>query len=78
MASFVLPHTPHDGGRHKISAVHGRFADRSACDPVVPDLDREAFPYALADLRRHGAAEDTAEGAATGGTGSAGDGSAAG
>ncbi|MGG2460970.1 alpha/beta fold hydrolase [Streptomyces sp. RGM 3693] len=70
MASFILPHTLHGGGPHKVIAVHGWFADRSAFDPIVPDLDRETFHYALVDLRGYGAAKDepgaytTAEGAA--------------
>ncbi|MFE7312244.1 alpha/beta fold hydrolase [Streptomyces sp. NPDC057555] len=70
MTPFVLPHTLHGGGPHKVIAVHGWLADRSAFDPVLPDLDREAFQYALVDLRGYGAARaepgafTTAEGAA--------------
>ncbi|MFI0223848.1 alpha/beta fold hydrolase [Streptomyces lydicus] len=69
MASFVLPHALHGTGPHKVVAVHGWFADRSAFDPVLPDLDRDAFAYALVDLRGYGEAKDapgaytTAEGA---------------
>ncbi|GAU66288.1 hydrolase [Streptomyces sp. NBRC 110611] len=68
--TFVLPHTLHGTGPHKVIAVHGWFADRSAYDPVVPDLDRDAFQYALVDLRGYGEAREaggaytTAEGAA--------------
>ncbi|GGU70412.1 esterase [Streptomyces albospinus] len=70
MASFVLPHTLHGSGSHKVIAVHGWFADRSAYDPVLPDLDRDAFQYALVDLRGYGEARaetgayTTGEGAA--------------
>ncbi|MFI9354309.1 alpha/beta fold hydrolase [Streptomyces lydicus] len=69
MASFVLPHALHGTGPHKVVAVHGWFADRSAFDPVLPDLDRDAFAYALVDLRGYSEAKDapgaytTAEGA---------------
>ncbi|ANZ14283.1 Alpha/beta hydrolase family [Streptomyces noursei ATCC 11455] len=69
MASFVLPHTLHGGDPHKVIGVHGRFAGRSAFGPIVPDLDRDAFQYALVDLRGYGAAKGrpgvyaTAEGA---------------
>lgn len=56
MASFVLPHALHGRGSHKVIAVHGWFADRSAFDPVLPDLDQEAFQYALVDLRGYGEA----------------------
>ncbi|KOG44242.1 alpha/beta fold hydrolase [Streptomyces decoyicus] len=56
MASFVLPHALHGRGPHKVIAVHGWFADRSAFDPVLPDLDQEAFQYALVDLRGYGEA----------------------
>ncbi|MER7154103.1 alpha/beta fold hydrolase [Streptomyces lydicus] len=58
MASFVLPHALHGTGPHKVVAVHGWFADRSAFDPVLPDLDRDAFAYALVDLRGYGEAKD--------------------
>ncbi|MFB6440297.1 alpha/beta fold hydrolase [Streptomyces sp. NPDC056411] len=69
MASFVLPHVRYGTGPHKVVAVHGWFADRSAFDPVLPDLDRDSFEYALVDLRGYGQAQDvpgaytTAEGA---------------
>ncbi|MCQ4212511.1 alpha/beta fold hydrolase [Streptomyces longispororuber] len=69
-SSFVLPHELHGDGPHKVIAVHGWFADRSAYAPVVPDLDRTSFQYALVDLRGYGEAKDTpgayttAEGAA--------------
>lgn len=69
MASFALPHALHGSGSHKVFAVHGWFGDRSAFDPVLPDLDRDAFQYALVDLRGYGEAKGadgaytTAEGA---------------
>ncbi|WP_330460485.1 alpha/beta hydrolase [Streptomyces sp. NBC_00820] len=56
MTSFVLPHEVHGDGAHKVFAVHGWLADRSAFAPVLPDLDRAAFTYALVDLRGYGAA----------------------
>ncbi|MGV9877824.1 alpha/beta fold hydrolase [Streptomyces sp. NPDC003006] len=70
MASFLLPHTLLGDGPHKVIAVHGWFADRSAYDPVRADLDGGAFQYALVDLRGYGEAKDavgsytTGEGAA--------------
>ena len=70
MASFVLPHELHGSGPHKVFAVHGWFADRGAYAPVIADLDRSAFEYALVDLRGYGEARDaggaytTQEGAA--------------
>ncbi|MFG2141665.1 alpha/beta fold hydrolase [Streptomyces sp. NPDC048650] len=70
MASFVLPHALHGRGPHKVIAVHGWFADRSAFDPVLPDLDREAFRYAVVDLRGYGEAKG-AHGAYTTGEGAA-------
>lgn len=66
----VLPHALHGDGPHKVIAVHGWLADRSAYDPVVRDLDLGSFQYAVADLRGYGEARDvagsytTAEGAA--------------
>ncbi|TJZ44479.1 alpha/beta fold hydrolase [Streptomyces piniterrae] len=57
MASFVLPHALRGGGSHKVIAVHGWFADRSAFDAVLPDLDQDAFQYALVDLRGYGDAK---------------------
>ncbi|MEU1594004.1 alpha/beta hydrolase [Streptomyces sp. NPDC005708] len=60
MTSFVLPHEVHGDGAHKVFAVHGWFADRAAYAPVLPDLDRETFTYALVDLRGYGAAKDAA------------------
>ncbi|MEV5873108.1 alpha/beta hydrolase [Streptomyces sp. NPDC052101] len=60
MTSFVLPHEVHGDGTHKVFAVHGWFADRSAYAPVLPDLDRTAFTYALVDLRGYGEARDAA------------------
>lgn len=70
MTSFVLPHALHGRGSHKVIAVHGWFADRSAFDPVLPDLDQDAFQYALVDLRGYGEARDAA-GAYTSGEGAA-------
>ncbi|MGW0210771.1 alpha/beta fold hydrolase [Streptomyces sp. NPDC003233] len=58
MTSFVLPHEVHGDGAHKVFAVHGWFADRSAYAAVLPDLDRTAFSYALVDLRGYGEARD--------------------
>ncbi|MGH4032226.1 alpha/beta fold hydrolase [Actinomycetota bacterium Odt1-20B] len=69
MASFHLPHELRGHGPHKVIAVHGWFADRTAFAPVLPDLDGESFQYAAVDLRGYGAAKDavgtftTAEGA---------------
>lgn len=60
MTSFVLPHEVHGDGAHKVFAVHGWFADRSAYAAVLPDLDRAAFTYALVDLRGYGEARDAA------------------
>ncbi|MFB7508393.1 alpha/beta fold hydrolase [Streptomyces broussonetiae] len=60
MTSFVLPHEVHGDGAHKVFAVHGWFADRSAYAAVLPDLDRSAFAYALVDLRGYGEARDAA------------------
>ncbi|GHH87633.1 esterase [Streptomyces sulfonofaciens] len=66
----VPPHALHGAGPHKVIAVHGWFADRSAYDPVLPDLDLASFQYAVVDLRGYGEARDvsgaytTAEGAA--------------
>ncbi|MGV4981381.1 alpha/beta fold hydrolase [Streptomyces sp. NRAIS4] len=60
MTSFVLPHEVHGDGAHKVFAVHGWFADRSAYAPVLTDLDRAAFTYALVDLRGYGEARDAA------------------
>ncbi|MEU9113139.1 alpha/beta hydrolase [Streptomyces sp. NPDC048483] len=70
MASFVLPHALYGRGSHKVIAVHGWLADRAAYDPVLPDLDRDAFQYALVDLRGYGEAKDAA-GAYTTGEGAA-------
>ncbi|AKN72218.1 alpha/beta hydrolase [Streptomyces sp. PBH53] len=58
MTSFVLPHEVHGDGAHKVFAVHGWFADRSAYAAVLPDLDRTSFSYALVDLRGYGEALD--------------------
>ncbi|MEU6770503.1 alpha/beta hydrolase [Streptomyces sp. NPDC046759] len=60
MTSFVLPHEVHGDGAHKVFAVHGWFADRSAYAAVLPDLDRASFSYALVDLRGYGEARDAA------------------
>ncbi|MFJ5772807.1 alpha/beta fold hydrolase [Streptomyces sp. NPDC093094] len=58
MTSFTLPHELHGEGAHKVFAVHGWFADRSAYAAVVPDLDVTSFQYALVDLRGYGRAAD--------------------
>ncbi|GGS16084.1 esterase [Streptomyces aureoverticillatus] len=70
MTAFILPHELLGDGPHKVIAVHGWFADRSAYAPVRADLDPDAFQYALVDLRGYGEAKGavgsytTAEGAA--------------
>ncbi|MFE0178458.1 alpha/beta fold hydrolase [Streptomyces sp. NPDC059002] len=70
MASFLLPHTLLGEGPHKVVAVHGWLADRSAYAPLLADLDLGAFQYAAVDLRGYGEAKGavgsftTAEGAA--------------
>ncbi|MFJ9175566.1 alpha/beta fold hydrolase [Streptomyces sp. NPDC102360] len=58
-SSFVLPYELHGDGTHKVIAVHGWFADRAAYAPIVPDLDRTTFQYALVDLRGYGEAKQT-------------------
>jgi pimeloyl-ACP methyl ester carboxylesterase len=58
MTSFTLPHELHGDGAHKVFAVHGWFADRSAYAAVLPDLDRTSLQYALVDLRGYGRAAD--------------------
>ncbi|MGW2342900.1 alpha/beta fold hydrolase [Streptomyces sp. NPDC001661] len=58
-SSFVLPYELHGDGPHKVIAVHGWFADRAAYAPIVPDLDRTSFQYALVDLRGYGEAKQT-------------------
>ncbi|MFE9022864.1 alpha/beta fold hydrolase [Streptomyces sp. NPDC007808] len=60
MTSFSLPHEVHGEGAHKVFAVHGWFADRSAYAAVLPDLDRTDFTYVLVDLRGYGGAKDAA------------------
>ncbi|QNP69518.1 alpha/beta fold hydrolase [Streptomyces roseirectus] len=61
---FALPHELRGDGAHKVFAVHGWLADRTAYAPVLPDLDRDTFQYALVDLRGYGHARD-ADGAFT-------------
>ncbi|MFY4717035.1 alpha/beta fold hydrolase [Streptomyces sp. LaBMicrA B280] len=56
MNSFVLPHEVHGDGAHRVFAVHGWFADRSAYAAVLPDLDRTSFTYVPVDLRGYGEA----------------------
>ncbi|OIK27534.1 alpha/beta fold hydrolase [Streptomyces malaysiense] len=58
MDSFVLPHELHGDGAHRVFAVHGWFADRSAYAAVLPDLDRASFTYVPVDLRGYGEAAD--------------------
>ncbi|MEU6126998.1 alpha/beta hydrolase [Streptomyces sp. NPDC047123] len=58
MTPFLLPHTLLGEGPHKVIAVHGWFADRTAFAPLLADLDVGAFQYALVDLRGYGAARD--------------------
>lgn len=55
-ATFVLPHELHGDGPHRVIAVHGWLADRSAYAPVLPDLDLGSFQYAVVDLRGYGEA----------------------
>lgn len=70
MAPFLLPHSLHGSGPHRIIAVHGWLADRSDYAAVLPDLDRESFTYVFVDLRGYGEAQGapgaytTTEGAA--------------
>lgn len=70
MASFLLPHALIGSGPHKVLAVHGWLADRSAWAGVRADLDPVSFTYALVDLRGYGEARgepgaySTREGAA--------------
>ncbi|MBT2487237.1 alpha/beta hydrolase [Streptomyces sp. ISL-96] len=70
MAPLVLPRTLLGDGPHRVIAVHGWLADRSAYAAVLPDLDTRSFSYAVVDLRGYGEAKDapgrytTAEGAA--------------
>ncbi len=58
VTSFQLPRTLLGEGPHKVVAVHGWLADRSAYDPVLADLDGGAFQYAVVDLRGYGEAKD--------------------
>lgn len=70
MTPIPLPHSLHGSGPHRVLAVHGWFADRSAYAPLLPDLDTKSFTYAFVDLRGYGEARDvhgaytTSEGAA--------------
>lgn len=57
---FQLPHALLGDGPHKVIAVHGWFADRSAYAPVLADLDLASFQYAVVDLRGYGEAKDAA------------------
>ncbi|NBE50778.1 alpha/beta fold hydrolase [Streptomyces boluensis] len=70
MASFLLPHALIGTGPHKVFAVHGWLADRSAYAGVRADLDQESFTYALVDLRGYGEARSES-GAYTTGEGAA-------
>lgn len=58
VTSFTLPHDLVGEGPHKVIAVHGWLADRSAFAPVLADLDTGAFAYAVVDLRGYGEARD--------------------
>lgn len=58
VTSFTLPHDLVGEGPHKVIAVHGWFADRSAYAPVLADLDTGAFACAVVDLRGYGEALD--------------------
>ncbi|AVZ76189.1 alpha/beta hydrolase [Streptomyces lunaelactis] len=70
MAPFLLPHSLHGSGPHRIIAVHGWLADRTDYGGGLPDLDRQNFTYVLVDLRGYGEAREapgaytTTEGAA--------------
>jgi pimeloyl-ACP methyl ester carboxylesterase len=70
VAPFLLPHSLHGSGPHRVIAVHGWLADRADYAATLPDLDRQSFSYLLVDLRGYGEARDapgaytTAEGAA--------------
>ncbi|WEV28075.1 alpha/beta hydrolase [Streptomyces sp. 71268] len=56
LAPFVPPHEVIGEGPHRVVAVHGWFADRSAYTALLPHLDRQAFTYVLPDLRGYGKA----------------------
>lgn len=58
VTSFTLPHDLVGEGPHKVIAVHGWLADRSAYAPVLADLDTGAFEFAVVDLRGYGEARD--------------------
>jgi pimeloyl-ACP methyl ester carboxylesterase len=70
VAPFLLPHSLHGSGPHRVVAVHGWLADRGAFAPTLPDLDRENFTYLFVDLRGYGEARD-ADGAYTSAEGAA-------
>ncbi|MFF3325228.1 alpha/beta fold hydrolase [Streptomyces sp. NPDC002889] len=70
VAPFLLPHSLHGSGPHRIVAVHGWFADRAAFATTLPDLDRQNFTYLFVDLRGYGEARD-ADGAYTSNEGAA-------
>ncbi|UYQ65409.1 alpha/beta fold hydrolase [Streptomyces peucetius] len=58
MTPIPLPHSLYGSGPHRVLAVHGWFADRSAYAPLLPDLDTKSFTYAFVDLRGYGEARD--------------------
>ncbi|GAB2768874.1 alpha/beta fold hydrolase [Streptomyces daliensis] len=57
-SAVVLPHTLTGEGPHRVIAVHGWFADRSAYAGMLPSLDGQRFRYAFPDLRGYGEARD--------------------
>lgn len=59
LTPVVLPHSLTGQGPHRVIAVHGWFADRSAYTGMLNALDRDAFRYALPDLRGYGESRTT-------------------
>lgn len=58
MSAVVLPHEVRGNGPHRVLALHGWFADRTAYAGIWPYLDENAFSYAFVDYRGYGAAKD--------------------
>lgn len=56
MPAQVLPHEVRGEGPHRVVALHGWFADRSAFRGIRPYLDERRFSYAFLDYRGYGAA----------------------
>ncbi|MGP4003496.1 alpha/beta fold hydrolase [Streptomyces sp. 8N706] len=59
MGPLVPPHHLVGSGPRRVIAVHGWLADRAAYAAVLPHVDRDAFTYAIPDLRGYGEARDT-------------------